>query len=372
MTTTIDPGFRMHEMLVIDGAHGEGGGQILRTGLTLATLLGRPVRFIRIRAGRRRPGLAAQHLTALRAAAALCDATLDGDALAAQELRFVPRRPVRPGSYTFDVAAAREGGSAGGACLVLQTVLLPLALATGHSHVLIHGGTHLPQSPPLDYVRDVWLPALGNLGIRASVALDAWGWFPVGKGAIRAEIAGAPSRAGGRASLELLTPGPLSRVTGRAVAANLPADIARRMADRATVLLAPLATRVDVRVECVQAACPGAGIFLLAEYQHARAGFSALGARGKPSEQVAEEAAEALLRHHASGAAIDRHLADQLLLPLALAAGPSCFTTETATRHLETNAWVIEQFGVARTTVWSTGTGSAQVVVTPETPALLR
>jgi RNA 3'-terminal phosphate cyclase (ATP) len=372
VTITTDPSFMVRDPLVIDGAHGEGGGQILRTGLALAALLGRPVRFIRIRAGRRRPGLAAQHVTAVRAAAALCDAMLEGDELASQELRFVPRRPVRPGSYSFDVAAAREGGSAGGACLVLQTVLLPLALATGRSDVLIHGGTHLPQSPPFDYMWDVWLPALGNLGIRATVALDAWGWFPVGKGAIRAEIAGAPSRPSRPASLELLTPGPLSRITGRAVAANLPADIARRMADRATARLAPLATFVDVRVECPHASCPGAGIFLVAEYQHARAGFSALGARGKPSEQVAEEAADALLRHHASGAAIDRHLADQLLLPLALAAGPSRFTTEVATRHLETNAWVIEQFGVARTTVWPTGTGGALVVVTPEAPALAR
>ena len=357
-------------MLVIDGAHGEGGGQIPRTGVALAALLGRPVRFIRIRVGRRRPGLAAQHLTAVRAAAALCDAALEGDALASQELRFVPRRPVRPGSYTFDVAAAREGGSAGGTCLVLQTVLLPLALAAGRSDVLIQGGTHLPMSPPFDYARDVWLPALRDLGIHATVALDAWGWFPVGKGAIRAEIAGAPPLAGGLASLDLLTPGSLSRVSGRAVAANLPADIARRMANRATALLSPLATRVDVRAECVQAACPGAGIFLVAEYQHARAGFSALGARGKPAEQVAEEAVEALLRHHASGAAVDRHLADQLLLPLAFATGPSRFTTELATRHLETNAWVIEQFGVARTTVWSTGTGTARVEVTPEAPAL--
>jgi len=353
-------------MLVIDGAHGEGGGQILRTSLALAALSGRAVQFVRIRAGRRRPGLAAQHLTSVRAVAALCSATLAGDVLGSQDLTVKPQHPVRPGRYSFDVAAAREGGSAGGTSLVLQTVMLPLALCSGASQVLVQGGTHLPQSPPFDYVHDVWLPVLRQLGIGATVMLDAWGWFPVGKGGIRAEIAGAPPAAGELHALTLLTPGPLLRVTGRAVAANLPIHIPRRMADRATALLAPLGLYVDVRPECVHAACAGAGIFLVAEYQQARAGFSALGARGKPSERVAEEAVDELLRHHASRAAVDRHLADQILLPLAFAGGPSRFSVEQVTRHLETNAWVIEQFGTARIGVERAAAGCAQVTVTPE------
>lgn len=355
------------ESQVIDGAHGEGGGQILRTGLVLAALLGRPVRFTRIRAGRRHPGLAAQHLTAVRAAAALCGAALDGDLLNSQELLFAPRHAVRSGHYAFDVAAAREGGSAGGTSLVLQTILLPLALAAGRSDVSLRGGTHLTQSPTFDYVRDVWLPALERLGIRATIALDAWGWYPIGKGAIRADIAGAPPRAGRLTPLQLLVPGPLLRISGRAAAANLPDHIPRRMAERAFALFAQLGTSVDIRIECVHAACPGTGIFLVAEYQHARAGFTALGARGKPSEQVAEEAADALLRHHASGAAVDCHLADQLLLPLCFAAGPSRLTVKQVTRHLETNAWVIEQFGVATIAMRRMETGTAEIVVTPRT-----
>lgn len=356
----------MREALEIDGAHGEGGGQILRTGVALAALLGRPVHFARIRAGRRHPGLAAQHLTAVRAAAALCAARLDGDTLGSEDLRFTPQREVAPGSYAFDVAAAREGGSAGGACLVLQTVLLPLAFASGPSDVRIQGGTHLSHSPPFDYVRDVWLPALHSLGVRAAVTLDAWGWFPVGKGAIRAEISGAPPRAGRLTPFGVLAPGPLLRVTGRAVAANLPSHIPQRMADRAAALLVPTGAPVDVRAESVQAACPGAGLFLLAEYARARAGFTALGARGKPAELVAEEAVQALLVHHASGVAIDRHLADQLLLPLAFASGPSRFTVADVTGHLETNAWVIVQFGIARTEVRRNTDGTAQVVVIPQ------
>jgi RNA 3'-terminal phosphate cyclase (ATP) len=352
-------------MLVIDGAHGEGGGQILRTGLAIAAMSGRAVQFTRIRAGRGHPGLAAQHLTAVRAAARLCAAAVDGDTLGSQELRFEPRQPVKPGSYAFDVAAAREGGSAGGTSLVLQTVLLPLALVAGHSDVTIRGGTHLPQSPPFDYLRDVWLPSLGSLGVEATVTLEAWGWFPVGRGAIHASVAGGPPHAGYLAPLELLTPGPLLRITGRAVAANLPAHIPQRMANRASELLAFLMSNIDIRAECVHAACPGAGIFLLAEYQNARAGFSSLGARGRPSEQVAEVAAEELLRHHATGAALDRHLADQMLLPLSVAAGPSRFTVEQVTRHLETNAWVLEQFGVARIVVDRSRAGPARILVSP-------
>jgi RNA 3'-terminal phosphate cyclase (ATP) len=355
----------MRDLLVIDGAYGEGGGQILRTALALAALSGQPVQFVRIRAGRRRPGLAAQHLTAVRAAAALCSASLDGDRLASQDLIFRPQQPVRPGHYSFDVAAAREGGSAGAAALVLQTVMVPLALCAGPSEVVVYGGTHLPQSPPFDYLKDVWLPVLRQLGIRATVALEAWGWFPVGKGAVRAAITGEPPGVGELQPLQLLTSGPLLRVAGRAVVSNLPEQSAQRMADRATALLAPLGVRVDVRAERAPAACAGTGIFLLAEYQQVCAGFSALGARGRSAERVAEEAAEALLYHDASGAAVDPHLADQLLLPLALAAGPSRLMVEQVTRHLETNTWTIEKFGIARIAIEQAATRRAIVVVSP-------
>jgi RNA 3'-terminal phosphate cyclase (ATP) len=165
--------------------------------------------------------------------------------------------------------------------------------------------------------------------------------------------------------LHLLTHGPLLRITGRAVVSNLPEQIALRMADRAAALLAPLGIHVDVRAERASAACAGTGIFLLAEYRQVCAGFSALGARGKPAERVAEEAAEALLHHHASGAAVDPHLADQLLLPLALAAGPSRFMVEQVTRHLETNAWTIERFGIARIAIEQPAARCATVVVSP-------
>lgn len=338
---------RLNEPLLIDGSFGEGGGQVLRSALSLSAILGRPLRLEKIRAGRRRPGLAAQHLTAVRAMAEVCGATVQGDALGSLTLDFAPTSACRAGSYHFDVGAARPGGSAGASSLVLQTLLLPLALCEAASQVTIRGGTHMAWSPPFDYLRDVWLPALAMTGVKAKVALNAWGWFPIGLGEIAASIEGR----GGRAGLQpiaLERPGALQRIGGRAVVANLPQAIAERMARQARLALEPLACPTEIAVQAVSAACTGAGIFLTAHYEALRCGFGALGERGKRAESVAEQACAALLAHRAAGCALDRHLADQMLLPLALAEGPSSFTTEAVTGHLETNAWVIESFGLAR------------------------
>jgi RNA 3'-terminal phosphate cyclase (ATP) len=338
----------MPDVLVIDGSRGEGGGQILRTALALAAITGRAIRFERIRAGRKSPGLAAQHLTGVRAVAAICDADVRGDELGSQSLTFAPGASPQAGDYVFDVAEAREGGSAGATTLVLQAVLLPLALSGGDSMVVVRGGTHVAWSPPFDYAREVWLPALSRMGVSATLELSRWGWYPVGQGEIQTVIIG---QRGNLSPLNLVEPGALRRVWGRAVAANLPSHIPQRMATRANSLLK--GAGVDARVEPlrVRAACAGAGIFLTAEYEGIRAGFSVLGARGKPSEAVAEEAVAAALSHRDSGAALDQHLADQLVLPLALAGGASSFSVERVSRHLTTNIWVLEQFGLARASI---------------------
>ena len=352
--------------LLIDGAHGEGGGQILRTALCISAITGRPLRIDRVRALRRNPGLAAQHLTAVRAAAEICGAHISGDALGSTTLEFSPERPVAAGQYEFNVGLARQGGSAGAVMLILQTVLLPLAFAEGDSRVRLRGGTHMAWSPPFDYVRDVWLLTLGRLGVRANLELEAWGWYPAGQGLVRARIEGAGSTV--LRPIDLDKRGPLLRIRGRAVAANLPEHIPRRMVDRAYTLLGPLGTDLAIEPLNVRAVCPGAGLFLGAEYANLTCGFSALGKIGKPSEQVAEEAAGELLRHHASGAALDRHLGDQILLPLCFAAGPSSFSVEQLTLHLETNAWVIEKFGLARIDRERVASGTGRVVVTPVSP----
>jgi RNA 3'-terminal phosphate cyclase (ATP) len=348
--------------LVIDGAHGEGGGQIVRTALSLSAVTGRPVAFVNVRAGRPKPGLAAQHLTAVRAAAALCGARVEGDTLGSLALSFVPMAPARAGSYTFDVAEARPGGSAGSVTLVLQTVLPPLALADGRSSVILRGGTHIKGGPSVDYARDVWLPVLHEMGVEATLESRRPGWFPIGQGEVVADIAGAPRAL---RPVDCRERGVLRRVWGRATTTNLPAHVAQRMADRAGALLAAAGLAADIALSTGAAVSTGAALFLGAAYGHGRGGVTALGKRGEPAETVAEEAAAGLLAYHRSGAAVDAFLADQLIVPAALADGPSLFAAERMTRHLTTNAWVVQQFGLARVELTALEGGLGLVKVTP-------
>ena len=349
--------------LAIDGGYGEGGGQILRTALAIAASTGRPFQLVNIRANRPRPGLAAQHLTAVRAAAAICNAAIEGDRLRSLALDFAPRGPARCGDYLFDIAEAREGGSAGSTMLVLHTVLLPLALAAGRSTLTIRGGTHVPWSPSVDYVQEVWLPALSGMGVRAGVELLRWGWYPTGGGEVRVIIDGLG--AAGLAPILRLDRGELTSVRGRAVAARLPAHIPRRMRERAASLLNAAGIVAEIRVEEVGATCPGTGIFLTADYTAGRAGFAALGARGKPAETVAEEAIDMLLAYHRSGAAVDAHLGDQLVLPAALASNSSRYSVERVTRHLTTNGWLLGRFGAAQVSIAGVEGAPGHVTVTP-------
>lgn len=330
-------------ILTIDGIYGEGGGQILRTSLALAAILTQSVHIKNIRAGRNNPGLAAQHLTAVRAAAAICGATVRGDLLGSTELTFEPQRATTPATYEFDVAEAREGGSAGAATLILQTVLLPLALAKGNSTVLVKGGTHVPWSPSFHYLEDVFLPTLEKLGLSASAALSAWGWYPAGQGQIEVEVIGNGSVKMVDHNFQFER-GPLQKITGIAVASSLPAHIAQRMSQSATKRLEQAGLPVSITPQRVRSVSPGAGIFLTAEYESSRAGFGAIGRKGKPAEVVANEAVDALLSFHQTEATLDEYLADQILLPLILAGYHGSVSVQSLTRHTLTNIWVIEQF----------------------------
>ncbi|MDF9393323.1 MULTISPECIES: RNA 3'-terminal phosphate cyclase [Methylococcus] len=346
------------DLLRIDGSYGEGGGQILRTALSLAALTGTAVRLENIRARRRKPGLAAQHLTAVKAVALLCDARIEGADLGSQTLEFIPCRSVRAGDYTLDVEEAREGGSAGAIMLVLQAILPPLALAEGASTVSLRGGTHVPMSPPFDYVREVWLPTLARMGVRAELSLIRSGWYPIGKGEARLTVEGGrwPLKA-----LKARNRGTLQAVTGRALAANLPAHIPERMAARAQRILADAGIVAAIEPAVLQAACAGAGLFLTVRYDHCLAGFTALGQRGKTAERVAEEACGALLAHYRSGAALEEHLADQIVLLAALCPEESLFSVERISPHLTTNAWVVERFGLARVDIRPADCGTGLV-----------
>jgi len=339
-----------NSLLTIDGSHGEGGGQILRSALTLSALLGRSVCLEKIRARRRRPGLRPQHLTAVRAVAQICDAELEGDVLGSRTLTFVPRGSPQAGLYHFDVLEVAEGGSAGAVSLILQAILLPLALAEGDSTVMLEGGTHVAWSPPIHYLQQIYLPTLARLGVQAAVELERWGWYPQGGGRLICHVKGlgAPAMAFPLNPFRLVERGGLRQITGFSATSNLPAHIGRRQRDRAVKLLR--SHGFTPQIEIVDAPSPGPGtcVFLLAEFKGAVAGFTGYGRLRKPAEKVAEEAARAFLAYQRSGGAVDRYLADQLILPLALASGESHFTTGKVTDHLRTNAWLIGQFLSAR------------------------
>lgn len=336
-------------MLHIDGSYGEGGGQILRSCLSLAAITGQPIRIDHIRAGRSKPGLAIQHLTAVRAAATICQAQLHGDSLRSMRLEFIPRRPTQSGEYTFDVTQTTGAGSAGAVSLILQTILLPLALATGNSVVTLRGGTHLPWSPPIPYIEQVYLPIVRQMGVKAEVQVKAWGWYPRGGGEVELRITGV---GGGVASplrgLQLLERGALQQVQGLAVVTELPSHIPQRMASRAENLLQQANLKAQVQPVRSRGVGPGAGIFLTAIYAHSRSGFGALGEIGLAAERVAQIATQELLDFDATGAPVDQFLADQLLLPAALASEASQYRPAEISTHLTTNAWVIEQFGLAK------------------------
>lgn len=329
-------------MIVINGSYGEGGGQVLRTSLTLSALLGEPMRIESIRARRRKPGLQAQHLTGVWAIAQICDAELEGADLGSLTLTFKPRSSPRDGEYSFDVAQARKGGSAGATSLVFQTLLLPLAFAPGQSRLTLCGGTHVAWSPPFHYLRHVYLPTLARMGLEVRAEIKRWGWYPIGGGEVTATINGrGDSELSG---LDLVERGELKRVWGISATSNLPSHIGQRQKKRAEEYLRKRG--FAPRIEIVDAPSPGRGTvaFLAAEYEHAVAGFSSPGRRGKPAEKVAEEACCEFMAYHSSGACLDKHLADQLILPLALVSGSSAFTTCEITPHLLTNVWVVEQF----------------------------
>ena len=315
-------------MLIVDGSRGEGGGQLLRTCLSLSALTGRPFRIENIRANRSRPGLRPQHLTAVRAAAAVCQATLEGDAPDSAVLQFEPRSTPLAGEYSFDVAEASPSGrSAGSVTLILQAVLWPLIYARGASRLSLRGGTFVPFSPPYHYLAEVALPAFERMGVRATTALDSWGWMNDGGGSITATVESSAELQAAR-----FEPHSEKRVGGLAAVTNLPSHIPHRMARRAHNLLLEAGLEPEIEPLRERGAGPGAGIILWMR----QAGFSNLGRKGLPADKVAEAAVAKLLSFLDNGAAVDHHLADQLLVPMALARGESSFTTGRLTQHAVT------------------------------------
>jgi RNA 3'-terminal phosphate cyclase (ATP) len=321
---------------VIDGSAGEGGGQILRTSLTMSALLGKPIKIIKIRAGRRQPGLQAQHLTCVNALTKITDAEVDGASLGSQELIFTPRS-LNFGDYKFDVSDVKS--SAGSASLIFQAIFLPLAFTEGVSRVTIYGGTNVSWSPPTQYLQMVYLPIAEKMGAKASIGLKNWGWYPKGGGQINIEIQPAKLHA-----IDLSDRGIHKGTKVLTAVSNLPISIAQRQRDRALDILK--SEGINAESELINAPSIGQGtsVFILTEFENCYAGFDSLGTKGKRAEQVAEEACEDCLKFLKSGMAVDTHLADQIVPLMALAEGRSCFTTSKISLHLLTNIQVAEQF----------------------------
>jgi RNA 3'-terminal phosphate cyclase (ATP) len=334
-------------VIQIDGSYGEGGGQIIRTGVALAALTGKAMEVVSVRARRSRPGLQQQHLTAVRAAAQICRAKLQGDEINSSRFAFLPQSPAQSGEYRFEI------GTAGAATLVLQTVALPLLLAEGESSVTITGGTHVPHAPTQDYLRFLYAPALLRMGADLRIIASVPGFYPKGGGEIRTRLTGGANLQ----PLDLTRRGKLTRLQAHIVTSLLPSHVATR--GKATVekfmkgVGRPIRTLVTEAAEGKQGS-PGAAITITAECEEGLAGFSSLGAQGKPMERVVTEACEAFMGWWASGGGCDAHLSDQLVLPLSLARGESVWTTTEATEHLRTVLHVTEQFLPIRYTLEQT------------------
>lgn len=322
-------------MIEIDGSHGEGGGQLLRMAVALSAITRTPVTVDRIRAGRPNPGLAAQHVAAVRAVAELASAELEGGEVGSSRIAFSPGDLVG-GEHTFDV------GTAGSVTLVLQACL-PVALsANDASRLRIVGGTDVKWSPPLDYFARIFLHWIRRLGGQADLLSHRRGYFPRGGGEV--ELVAQPTSAW--SPVQLSEPGPVERVRGVAHASNLPADVPERMRASALRRLHGIQdAKVEARTYTAEDAVgQGGAAVLWAECGHTLLGADALAERGKSSERVGEEAAEALQVEMASGGTVDVWAADQILVYLALSDRPSAFLVREASAHLRTMAWLIPQF----------------------------
>lgn len=313
-------------MLEIDGSHGAGGGQILRTTVALSAVTGIPVCIKNIRAKRPKPGLSAQHLEGLRCIALLTDADVSGLKLGSTELTFSPKE-IKSGEYHINI------GTAGSITLLLQC-LMPVAMRIKDSISLkIRGGTDVAWSPPIDHLRYVMLPTIAKMGYNAHIDLISRGYYPRGGGLVKAVI--HPSVLSGI----MLQKGEVE-IMGISHCSRLPEHVAMRQAMSAKEVLAEGGYDAQISTEYSQYESTGSGITLWCPGM----GGSSLGEKGKPAEEVGREAARALLNELRSGASADVHLADQLIPYMALADGKCSLTTRLLTPHARTNIWAVERF----------------------------
>lgn len=335
-------------MITIDGSEGEGGGQVLRYACALSLLTGEPFTIEKIRAGRDQPGLMRQHMTAIEAACTIGGAECEGLELGSNRIVFRPGS-VQPGEYRFAV------GTAGSTALVLQTLLVPLALAYAPSRLVIEGGTHAAMAPPFDFMARCFLPVFERMGPRVSATIKRHGFFPRGGGRIEIEIEPAPLR-----RISCLDRGhPVSR-TGTVLFASLDGDIARRIRKAALKNL-PGWTEDDIAIRELPAdQGPGIALVLDAAFEHVTEVVSGFGKLGLSAEKIGATAGKRMAGYEASGAFAGPYLQDQLLLPMAIAGGGS-FTSVKISEHTRTATTLIERF-TGRTTTFAQDEQGRQAV----------
>ncbi|HOV51389.1 MAG TPA: RNA 3'-terminal phosphate cyclase [Methanothrix sp.] len=316
---------RPRDMIEIDGSYGEGGGQIVRTAVSLSAVTGKPVCIRRIRQGRPKPGLAPQHVQAITALAGICSAKTSGIEPGSMQITFAPGK-IRGGSYSVEI------GTAGSVTLLMQCLLPALLKADGPIVMDVHGGTDVRWSPTVDYFRHVFLPALGCFGVKATLDLRQRGYYPRGQGLVTLRV--EP----GALQFAHLSASPKERVYGISHSGNLPEHVAQRQAESAVQLLEKAGFAAEVATESHRLPSMGSGITLWSGFM----GASSLGERGLPAEMVGRKAAEDLIMELEAMSAVDIHLADQLIPYLALAGGS--YTARTATQHAMTNIWTAGHF----------------------------
>lgn len=324
----------------INGAQGEGGGQIVRSSLALALVTGRAVTIEKIRAGRDKPGLMRQHLTAVKAAAEICGGKVSGAEIGSTALRFEPL-PARPGKYRFSV------GTAGSATLVLQTVLPAMLIADGPSELILEGGTHNQWAPPFDFLEKAFLPLINQMGPRVSTTIERHGFYPAGGGRFRVKIEPSAMLAG----FDLLERGPITHRAGRALVSNLPLHIAER--EVKTLLRKMTWDEACGTVDMVEAHGPGNVVFIEIGSERVTEVFTGFGRTGVKAERVADEVIDQARGYLQSDAAVGPYLADQIMLPLGISAwqqSPSrrqrggAFRTLPLTRHSTTHIEILRRF----------------------------
>ena len=327
-------------MIPLDGSQGEGGGQVLRSALALSILTGTPFQMERIRGGRKKPGLLRQHLTAVKAAARVGSAQVRGAELGSQVLSFVPGAPspVAGGHFEFAV------GSAGSAGLVLQTVLPPLLTARGPSTLILEGGTHNPFAPPLDFLQRSFAPLLARMGARVELRLERHGFYPAGGGRFHVEITPTPKLQ----SLVLHERGPVRARRATALVAHIGKHVGDReirvMEKRLRQDVQPDGPTQHFEVRDAQdSAGPGNVVLLEIESEHVTEVFTSFGERRVRAETVARGAVDEALRYVEADVPVGEYLADQLLIPLAMA-GAGSFRTLPLTPHTQTNIRVLQRF----------------------------